>query len=91
MSLFLYMDQHVRRAVTDGLRRNGVDVLTAFEDSHDRASDEEIVRREAAIQRVIFTQDEDYLAIARLSGTRDRLLRCYLRAHAGDHCRGNHS
>lgn len=32
MSVKLYMDVHVRRAVTDGLRLRGVDVLTAQED-----------------------------------------------------------
>ena len=32
MSVRLYMDVHVRRAVTAGLRLRGVDVLTAQED-----------------------------------------------------------
>ena len=32
MSVELYMDVHVRRVVTDGLRSRGVDVLTAQED-----------------------------------------------------------
>lgn len=32
MSVRLYMDVHVRRAVTEGLRLRGVDLLTAQED-----------------------------------------------------------
>jgi hypothetical protein len=39
MSLALYMDQHVPRAITVGLRLRGVDVLTAFEDGASDASD----------------------------------------------------
>jgi len=32
MAIHLYMDHHVPRAITDGLRARGVDVITAFED-----------------------------------------------------------
>ena len=32
MAIALYMDHHVPRAITHGLRLRGVDVLTAFED-----------------------------------------------------------
>ena len=32
MPVGLYMDHHVRRAITTGLRRRGIDVLTAYED-----------------------------------------------------------
>jgi hypothetical protein len=33
MSVKLYMDVHIKRSVTDGLRLRDVDVLTAQEDS----------------------------------------------------------
>ena len=33
MSVRLYADVHVRRAVTEGLRLRGIDILTAQEDS----------------------------------------------------------
>jgi len=39
MSVGLYMDEHVPRAITEGLRLRGVDVLTAQEDNRRRASD----------------------------------------------------
>ena len=32
MSIALYIDENVPRSITDGLRRRGVDVLTAQED-----------------------------------------------------------
>ncbi len=32
MTIQFYMDVHIRRSITDGLRRIGLDVLTAQED-----------------------------------------------------------
>lgn len=64
MSISFYMDHHVRSAVTRGLRRRGVDVLTAYEDGFDRAADEAILERATALGRVVYTHDEDYLEIA---------------------------
>jgi hypothetical protein len=32
MTIALYMDVHVPQAITEQLRRQGIDVLTAFED-----------------------------------------------------------
>jgi hypothetical protein len=45
MSLGLYMDVHAPRPITRGLRRRGVDVLTAQEDGAARAPDPELLRR----------------------------------------------
>ncbi|MBS0267038.1 MAG: DUF5615 family PIN-like protein, partial [Planctomycetes bacterium] len=45
MTLALYMDQHVQAAITEGLRRRGIDVLTAHEDGFDRHSDAAILER----------------------------------------------
>ena len=39
MPLALYMDQHVPRAITTGLRLRNVDVLTAFEDGFSDVDD----------------------------------------------------
>ena len=64
MSVKLYMDHHVPSAVTLGLRRCGVDVLTAYEDGHAQAADESILQRAMLLGRVVFTQDEDFLIIA---------------------------
>ena len=38
------MDVHVHRAITDGLRRRGVDVITAQEDGTDQLDDDDLLR-----------------------------------------------
>lgn len=58
-----YMDEHVARAVTLGLRRRGVDVLTTQEAKMLAASDEEHLAFARAEQRVIFNQDADFLRL----------------------------
>ena len=64
MSLPLYVDHHVRGAVTKGLRRCGIDVRTALEDGRADAPDEELLTRAMELGRIVFTQDDDFLAIA---------------------------
>ncbi len=64
MSVGLYMDVHVRRAVTDGLRLRGINVLTAQEDDADELSDSELLERATELGCLLFTQDEDFLAEA---------------------------
>lgn len=61
MAITLYMDHHVERAITTGLRVRGVDVLTAYEDGADRLSDAELLDRATALGRVLFTRDDDLL------------------------------
>ena len=56
-----YMDVHVKEAITRGLRRRGVDVLTAQEDGMARLDDAALLDRAAALTRLIFTQDDDFL------------------------------
>lgn len=72
MSVRLYMDVHVPRAITQGLRLRGVDVLTAQEDDARRLSDTEILDRATALGRVLFSRDTDLLteATARQRGAR---------------------
>lgn len=57
----LYMDVHVRREVTVGLRIRGVDVLTAQEDDAATLSDAELLTRATERGRVLFSQDTDFL------------------------------
>jgi len=64
----LYTDEHVSRAVVNGLRQRGVDVLPVAEAGLLGASDEghlAFARRE---ERVLFTQDDDFLRL-HASGT----------------------
>ncbi len=58
-----YMDEHVPRAVTEGLRRRGVDVLTAQEADMREADDEQHLALALRERRVIFTQDADFLRL----------------------------
>jgi predicted nuclease of predicted toxin-antitoxin system len=62
--LRLYMDEHVRRAVTRALRMRGVDVLTAQEDGMEGTPDPELLQRASELGRVLFTQDDDFLVEA---------------------------
>ncbi|HUT12159.1 MAG TPA: DUF5615 family PIN-like protein [Thermoguttaceae bacterium] len=61
MSIRLYMDVHVRRAITVGLRLRHVDVLTAQEDDAAQLPDPELLDRATESQRVLFTHDRDLL------------------------------
>jgi predicted nuclease of predicted toxin-antitoxin system len=61
MSLGLYMDVHVPLPITRGLRRRGVDVLTAQEDGTTRLTDAELLRRARERGRILFSQDEDLI------------------------------
>lgn len=64
MPLKFYMDQHVPRAITVGLRQRGLDVLTAFEDEADQLADVALLDRAASHGRILFTQDVDCLVEA---------------------------
>lgn len=55
------MNHHVPRAITNGLRLRGVDVLTAYEDGASELRDPALLDRAAELGRVLFTQDDDLL------------------------------
>ena len=58
------MDHHVPRAITNGLRLRGVDVLTAHEDGTSELRDPALLDRAAERERVLFSQDDDLLTEA---------------------------
>ena len=60
----LYMDQHIPRAITVGLRLRAIDVITAFEDKASEMDDSDLLNRASELVRVLFTQDDDLLAEA---------------------------
>lgn len=64
MSVPLYMDVHVPQAITEQLRRRGVDVLTAIEDGAATLPDDELLERTTVLGRVLFTQDIRFKALA---------------------------
>jgi len=63
--LRLYMDVHVKAAITTGVRRRGIDAVTAQEDGGQRLEDTPLLARATELGRVLFSQDDDLLAIAR--------------------------
>ena len=65
MPLALYMDVHVPRAITNGLRRRGVEVITAQEDGSAELDDPPLLDRATELNRPLYTQDDDLLAEAR--------------------------
>ena len=58
-----YTDEHVAKAVVQGLRQRGADVLTVAEAGLLGASDEEHLARAQREGRVLFTQDDDFLRL----------------------------
>ena len=65
MSIKLLMDVHVRRAISEGLRRRGVDVITAQEDGSAKLPDAALLDRAKELGRAIFSHDDDMLREAR--------------------------
>lgn len=59
--LALYMDHHVELAITRGLRRRGIDVLTAEQDGTKEYEDSALLDRATAMERILFTRDVDLL------------------------------
>ena len=64
MSVALYMDHHVPRAITLGLRLRDVDVLTAYEDLASQLEDAALLDRAGILNRALFTRDDDLLVEA---------------------------
>ncbi|MGD9644501.1 MAG: DUF5615 family PIN-like protein [Pirellulales bacterium] len=64
MTLALYMDHQVQRAIVEGLIGRGVDVITATDDGTATWTDEELLTRATQLGRVVFTRDEDFLKLA---------------------------
>ncbi len=58
------MDVHVRWAVTAGLRRRGVHVVTAQEDGSATLDDGPLLDRATALGHILFSQDDDLLCEA---------------------------
>jgi predicted nuclease of predicted toxin-antitoxin system len=64
MPLAYFMDHHVSRGITLGLRLRGLDVLTAYGDGANELDDATLVDRARELGRVLFTRDDDLLAEA---------------------------
>ena len=60
----LYMDEHVPKAITIGLRLREIDVLTVQEDNFLSKSDSELLDRAGYLKRAVFSHDDDLLVEA---------------------------
>ncbi len=58
-----HFDENCPNAIAEGLRRRGIDVTTTPEAALIGATDEVQTAHPLAERRVIFTQDQDFLAI----------------------------
>ncbi len=61
MTVALYMDEHIHSSITVGLRFRDVDVLTVQEDGRSGISDTLLLDQSTELQRVVFSQDQDFL------------------------------
>jgi len=61
MPLAFYMNEHVPKPITVGLRLRTVDVLTAQEDGHKATDDAVLLDRAGELGRVMFSFDADML------------------------------
>lgn len=61
MSIAFYLDENVHRGIRDGLRIRNVDVLTVQEDGLTGSGDSVILDRATELNRVLFSQDDDFL------------------------------
>lgn len=81
MALAFYMDHHVPRSITVGLRLRGVDVLTAYEDGRSELDDPQLLDRATELERVLFTQDDDLLVEASRRQKEDTFFHDVIYAH----------
>ena len=59
-----HLDEHVSHAIAKGLRLRGLDVTTTTDAQLISAADEDHLAFAFAENRVIFTQDDDFLTMA---------------------------
>lgn len=65
MAVGLYADHNLNRAICQGLRLRGVDLLTALEDEAARLPDPELLDRATDLERVLLSSDRDLIVEAR--------------------------
>lgn len=71
-----YTDQHVPRPVVDGLRRRGIDVLTAQEAGRCGLRDPDQLAFAASENRVLVSFDPDFLALHQAGTAHDGIAWC---------------
>jgi predicted nuclease of predicted toxin-antitoxin system len=77
-----HLDEHCPSALAAGLRRQGVDVTTTPEAGLVGATDEQQLGFACTNNRVIFTQDSDFLAINATGVEHPGIVYCHQRKYA---------
>jgi predicted nuclease of predicted toxin-antitoxin system len=75
-----HLDESVSPAIADGLRRRGIDVTASRDVGLLGASDETQLSFAVAAGRVIFTQDDDFLAMAKQGAEHCGIVYCHQHA-----------
>lgn len=77
-----HLDEHVPHAVADGLRLIGIDVTTSTDAGLLGAADADQIAYGIAQGRVIFTEDDDFLALASARVEHAGLAYCHQNTHS---------
>ncbi|MEM7116987.1 MAG: DUF5615 family PIN-like protein [Chloroflexota bacterium] len=64
MTIAFYADEHIKRAIIDGLRLRDVDIVTVQEDGFRAVDDPLILDRATQLNRLVFTNDDDFIVEA---------------------------
>ena len=71
-----HLDENVRNAIAEGLRRRAIDVTTTSEQSLNGVSDDVQLKFALSQNRVIFTQDTDFLRMNQTGITHCGIVYC---------------
>ena len=74
MAIRFHLDENVSKAIADALRQEGIDVTTAPETGLLGADDEEHIAFAQKENRVIFTQDDDFLRLHHTGARHDGII-----------------
>jgi predicted nuclease of predicted toxin-antitoxin system len=72
-----HLDENVSNAVAEGLRRRGINVTTTPEVELMAATDEAQIAFALAQQRIIFTQDDDFLRLHQAKVAHPGIVYCH--------------
>jgi predicted nuclease of predicted toxin-antitoxin system len=61
--IHFHLDEHIDRAIAEGLRRRGIDVTTMINATSQGATDQEQLAFAHGERRVMVTHDDDYLRL----------------------------
>ncbi len=76
MSIEFYFDHNMPLPLAANLQQRGIDVLTANEDGAARLADPELWQRATELGRIVVTQDQDFLAMARATPSHPGFVFC---------------